>query len=44
MNGLWPLLLILGQAAPAPAADDGRLPASVEKLFEEKDKDGKPIL
>ena len=44
MKGLWPLLLLLGQAAPAPAPDDGKLPASVEKLFEEKGKDGKPIL
>jgi hypothetical protein len=44
MNGLWPLLLILGSSPPAPVPDDGKLPASLEALFQEKDKDGKPIL
>ena len=44
MNGLWPLLLLLGQAAPAPAAGDDKLPASVEALFQEKDKEGRLIL
>jgi hypothetical protein len=44
MKGLWPLLLLLGPTGPAPALDEGKLPASVEKLFEEKGKDGKPIL
>jgi hypothetical protein len=44
MNGLLPLLLLLGQTAPAPAPDDGKLPKSVEALFQEKEKDGTPIL
>jgi Doubled CXXCH motif (Paired_CXXCH_1) len=44
MNGLWPLLLLLGSTPAAPAPDDGKLPASLEALFQEKDKDGKPIL
>ncbi|MGZ6071850.1 MAG: hypothetical protein ACXWK8_11590, partial [Myxococcaceae bacterium] len=44
MKGLLPLLLLLGQAAPAPAPDDGKLPKSVEALFQEKEKDGTPIL
>ena len=44
MKGLFPLLLLLGSAAPNPSGDDGKLPASVEKLFEEKGGDGKPIL
>ena len=44
MRPLWTLLLFLGQTGPAPAQDDGTLPASVEKLFEEKGTDGKPIL
>src|SRR5678815_920920 len=46
MNALWPLLLILGSTppAPAPAPDEGKLPAPLEALFQEKDKDGKPIL
>ena len=42
MRALWTLLLFLGQASPAPAPDEGRLPASVEALFQEKEKDGKP--
>lgn len=44
MKALWTLLLLLGQASPAPAPDEGKLPASVDALFQEKDKDGKPIL
>ncbi|MGZ3446824.1 MAG: hypothetical protein ACXWLG_16245, partial [Myxococcaceae bacterium] len=44
MKGLLPLLLLLGQAAPAPAPGDGKLPKSVEALFQEKEKDGTPIL
>jgi hypothetical protein len=44
MKAVWLLLLLLGATGPAPAPDEGRLPASVEKLFEEKGKDGKPIL
>src|SRR5262245_63915716 len=44
MKGLLALLLLLGAPAQTPAADEGKLPASVEALFAEKDKDGKPIL
>jgi len=43
MNALVPLLLLLG-AGPPPGPDDGKLPPSLEKLFEEKGKDGQPIL
>ncbi|HTS80134.1 MAG TPA: cytochrome c3 family protein [Myxococcaceae bacterium] len=44
MKALLPLVLLLSQTAPAPAPDDGRLPASVEALFQEKNKDGTPVL
>jgi len=44
MNALCALVLFLGAAGAAPTPDDGKLPASVEKLFEEKGKDGNPIL
>jgi len=45
MSALLALVLLLAAADPAaPAPDEGKLPASVEKLFEEKGKDGKPIL
>ena len=43
MNALCVLLLLLGAPSAAPAPDDGKLPASVEKLFEEKGPDGSPI-
>jgi len=44
MRALAALSLLLVAAGPAPAPDDGKLPASVEKLFEEKGPDGKPVL
>ncbi len=44
MRSLCTLLLFLGQTGPAPAPDDGKLSPSIEKLFDEKGKDGKPIL
>ena len=45
MSALLAMVLLLAAADPAaPAPDEGKLPASVEKLFEEKGKDGKPIL
>ena len=45
MSSLLALVLLMAATDPAaPAPDDGKLPASVEKLFEEKGKDGKPIL
>src|SRR5689334_8799543 len=44
MTVLLPLLLVLSQTGPAPAADDGKLPASLEALFQEKDKEEKLIL
>jgi hypothetical protein len=44
MKALGALSLLLVAAGPAPAPDEGKLPAPVEKLFEEKGADGKPIL
>jgi hypothetical protein len=44
MKALLPLLLLLGAAGAPPTSDEEKLPASVEKLFEEKGKDGTPIL
>jgi len=43
MTALWVLSLLLIGAGPEPAPDD-KLPPSIEKIFEEKGADGKPIL
>lgn len=44
MRGLLPLLLLLGQTAPPPPAAEVKLPKAVEAFFQEKEKDGTPIL